>query len=88
MAPPCSPLELLSLGGAGVPQTAAPSSDATGRTGRHACLQMLWKEAEGCEGGYWVPEPQALVLASTHGIPADMWAVEQSAQTHSFSYVF
>ena len=27
-------------------------------------FSLLWKEAEGCEGGSWVPEPQALVLAS------------------------
>ena len=44
---------------------AAPSSDATGRTGRDTCVfRLLWKEAEGREGGAWVPEPQALVLAS------------------------
>lgn len=47
------------------PPTAAPPSDAAGRTGRDTCVfSLLWKEAEGCEGASWVPESQALVLAS------------------------
>ena len=58
-------LELLSSGWVCDPQTAAPASDAARRTGRDTCIfSLLWKEAEGREGGSWVPEPQALVLAS------------------------
>ena len=39
-------------------QMATPSSDAAGRTGQDTCVfSLLWKEAEGCEGGSWVPVP-------------------------------
>ena len=43
-------------GGAVSPQMAAPSSDATGRTGRDTCLQVTVEGGRGPEGGSWVPE--------------------------------
>ena len=52
LAPPCSPLELPSSRWGCVPQMAAPSSDAAGRTGRDTWVfRLLWKEATAMKAG-------------------------------------
>ena len=87
---PVHPWSFSPPGGRGcVPQTAAPAGDAAGRTGRDTrVFRLLWKEAEGREGGSWVPRAPSLGPGLQPMDPADMWAVEQSAQTHSFGCVF
>ena len=66
------------------PQTAAPSSDVAGRSGRDVCLQVAVEGGCGPEGVSWVPEHHDLVLGSPPAGLLTCWAVEQSAHTHSF----
>ena len=69
VAPPCSPLKLLSSEWDCVPQMAGASSDAAGRRARDTCVfSLLWEEAKGLEGGSWVSEPPKLwSWPPTHG---------------------
>ena len=87
MAPPCSPLKLLSSEWDCVPQMAAPSSDAAGRTGWDNVSSSAVEGGCGPEGGSWVPEPRALVLGSHPRAWLTCWAVERSVQTHGFLFL-